>query len=1114
MPDGEFSHLDVWTPAEVNKWVCNLCQDNKPHDRRAVQKHERTWSHQDAVKYHSRRQQHHRNGSMVPEAQSNSIIELRCLLDDMASTPNFEPGDSADNIDNYSVTKAMIVQGLRDFLDEDDLSDDQGAEISEDEEVFTGQTWHDDDNQAGDASIGTGSDRKCSRNQIVNEEWFPWPDKIVRSSINLPTVVDPVVFYQTCTLDILMHLPRSVFSERQIDILLWLLRVNNVVDVPSVKSVKLIKDTIQRLCGIHSIPYEGALGHRYYVNSLPDIIRQLCLKKMMNPRVRPLLHFYPEDTGVELNEARQAKCWLEELDPELLTPVVRLHNQDFFVFEPALLSSGQACIPFRWFIRGGKMYTKAWSLRPVTRELDCGWVVEYFHSFEVSEDNLLVSFRNWDSSKATSGLPRAYSIYGVERELNGKLQPWTLTNPSEGNQWRVRASDQLESVRFVVSRQVEITMLVKFRESWKQGIWAWDCVHEEYVLVIPSILALLGDNPMQMKGHDASVESNPARAAAAQPEDTDHSVGEIGEPRHKDETIAELKSMFIHASTVGNQTQIKQRKTSMGIKDTFLDSFLNRLAESYCKIRGGNKAKQEVLDRVKETLPENVISPVWRIKGIDPHTDTPVEILHTVLLGFVKYLWCDVVSVRIGKDKLKRELLETRLSSVDVSGLGLSHLAGHTLVQYAGSLVGRDFRAIAQVAPFVLHDLVPTECYDTWVALSNLIPLIWQPEIENSMEHLCNLTTSINNFLACTARWTPRWFNKPKFYVLLHVVDHIRRFGPAALFATEAFESFNAVIRAKTSNPSSDKPPDAINIKVVGKGPLSLVQRPNIITDYLGLDTHADTKKYGKVQFYMSSNFEKYNTKGHNFRTCKSMVLFNGDVCKIGDWVLVVDGTAEQSPIVACIREIIQRQGSDADNLLCPDAILLERGSVGEPAASYSMPAVRAHGGFLLYPVEHQCRVHKCMSLASDVEFVYEERAKTSKAKAVIHHIGDPHDLVLNTARMRDTKHMQGLRVPIQPQDMNLAILEGAAREIRTRNDTTGGASTTSIIAAAHGPHAKGRQVNRSLQQHRPSLLQYRLPPNILITTTKLKLYLEAILAAVPTTTKHPYYDNKTEIIP
>lgn len=30
-----------------------------------------------------------------------------------------------------------------------------------------------------------------------------------------------------------------------------------------------------------------------------------------------------------------------------------------------------------------------------------------------------------------------------------------------------------------------------------EGIWAWDCKLKEMVLVIPSVLALLGDNPMQ-----------------------------------------------------------------------------------------------------------------------------------------------------------------------------------------------------------------------------------------------------------------------------------------------------------------------------------------------------------------------------------------------------------------------------------------------------------------------------------------------------------------------------------------------------------------------------------------------------------------------------------------
>jgi hypothetical protein len=123
------------------------------------------------------------------------------------------------------------------------------------------------------------------------------------------------------------------------------------------------------------------------------------------------------------------------------------------------------------------------------------------------------------------------------------------------------------------------------------------------------------------------------------------------------------------------------------------------------------------------------------LQGLDPHSDTPVEILHTVLLGFIKYFWRDVVQNQLKSGSIKKALLETRLSSFDVSGLGINKLSGHTLVHYAGSLTGRDFRAIAQVAPFVLYDLVPEACYTTWIALSNLIPLIWQPTINNIDDH-------------------------------------------------------------------------------------------------------------------------------------------------------------------------------------------------------------------------------------------------------------------------------------------------------------------------------------------------------------------------------------------
>lgn len=55
-------------------------------------------------------------------------------------------------------------------------------------------------------------------------------------------------------------------------------------------------------------------------------------------------------------------------------------------------------------------------------------------------------------------------------------------------------------------------------------------------------------------------------------------------------------------------------------------------------------------------------------------------------------------------------------------------------------------------------------------------------------------------------RWTPRWFNKPKFHIIRHLPDHIRRFGPAILFATENFESFNAVIRTHSIHSNRQAP--------------------------------------------------------------------------------------------------------------------------------------------------------------------------------------------------------------------------------------------------------------------------------------------------------------------
>ncbi|KAJ7900646.1 hypothetical protein B0H14DRAFT_3080370 [Mycena olivaceomarginata] len=183
-----------------------------------------------------------------------------------------------------------------------------------------------------------------------------------------------------------------------------------------------------------------------------------------------------------------------------------------------------------------------------------------------------------------------------------------------------------------------------------------------------------------------------------------------------------------------------------------------------------------------------IFSPSLRLNDFDQNSDSPVEILHVILLGFVKYFWRDAVSP---KSEAGKEILKARINSFDTTPLRLAAPRGNTLVQYAGSLTGRDFRLVVQIAPAVLYGMIPDEAYEAWLALCRLTSLAYQPEIVDLPDYLTRLEHAVDDFLAATALWTTQWFNKPKVHTVIHILFHIRRFGPAILCTTETFESFN-----------------------------------------------------------------------------------------------------------------------------------------------------------------------------------------------------------------------------------------------------------------------------------------------------------------------------------
>lgn len=123
----------------------------------------------------------------------------------------------------------------------------------------------------------------------------------------------------------------------------------------------------------------------------------------------------------------------------------------------------------------------------------------------------------------------------------------------------------------------------------------------------------------------------------------------------------------------------------------------------------------------------------------DVHKDTPVEILHTVLLGAVKYYW-RFTCKHLGKEDFK--LFKVRFESLSVEGLdmGTSRIPEY-VCRYPGSLIGTHFRFVVQLAPFALRGLIPPELFRVWLVLGRLTVLMWYkriPDIDKyCVRHFC-----------------------------------------------------------------------------------------------------------------------------------------------------------------------------------------------------------------------------------------------------------------------------------------------------------------------------------------------------------------------------------------
>ncbi|KAL1740323.1 hypothetical protein HDZ31DRAFT_76965 [Schizophyllum fasciatum] len=944
--------------------------------------------------------------------------------------------------------------------------------------------------------LNIGSQQAARRREVVRDgPWYPWPNGL------------------TCTLDIASNLRRTAYSDSDMELMLWLLQMNGVADVPSVHQMKADQQFMDTVCGIETKSFTGSFGHTYYM--IPP--REHIKLDFADPKIRDVLQIYPEDAGCKLHECCQADRWLKEMDPHLLTPMVRRPGKkDFYIFEPAVLSDDTLCIPTRWFRKSdGRVWGRAFTM---TLWQNDGWVVEEWNEREISEDELMVCGEDVAQGIGPYGLPKGTRIYAwAHPSINPRrtqakghrcvaYPAWAYCDDTSGNRskkWNEHNSYLMvaaglprefahkeENVHFLCTSNAAppLEMLEgvvqEFEDDQRDGIWAYDCKYGELVLVIPSVLALLGDNPMQSefachaglrakffcricdaKGKDVGDDDGDGRqeAGSARRESANVMVERVkrfmtvGKPRTPQETRSTLRSTLKNVLTMEPQKANNDLRTRTGIKDNFLHFFLTKALKRSQSL--APSAAAAVTEEVFKKAPSEPFSPVWRLQDIDPHAHTPVEILHVVLLGFLKYFWRDAIS-RLSDEQ--KEVVKHRLSTMNVRGLdpGITALRGHTLVQYCGSLVGRDFRIVNQTAIFSLYDMLPRVILDAWAALSSLVPLLWQPGTDNKDVYLERVEEAIARFIRLTMKWSPRWANKPKFHLLLHIPEHIRRFGPPIVFATEVFESYNAIIRAWSVNsnglaPSRDIARAAASARRVahivrggffqldlkdrgrqwmtaGKAVEQLASISSVVTRRMGL-VCAAPPLIGSCRFDPESSIEAWRdtmaaTKSlvpadvlpHRVRACRDVVIANWDTAVCGDFAVLDIASslgARHRPYLVKVLEIIAQESAGTGVVpgrrVQASHILVQLCITGGEVLPYGMPRIiiQDHCALVapsalacLVNAQHNCAGNHCD--LGNTRPVYLERERTTITLPAWRHFNEA-DLVLNTAKMRDALFIQ-----------------------------------------------------------------------------------------------------------
>ncbi|KAJ6632423.1 hypothetical protein B0H10DRAFT_1938045 [Mycena sp. CBHHK59/15] len=523
---------------------------------------------------------------------------------------------------------------------------------------------------------------------------------------------------------------------------------------------------------------------------------------MANPFTREGMVFYPEDAGNKRGEVWHGDKMLRDLPDHLLSPTIQHKGVIYYVNELVKRYGNHWFLPKRWLMRSvgtGKVmlasgYHVTDSQDGLIVDAETLDVVEV-SSFEVNFVQILaetsgifplthVSGSHWfgyvaDLSISAQSIDFAEEMPHPLQDVAGSRPVYSIplaifiddVSGYKSKQWNKHFSCYMSNGALP---QTKLENEFHVRTSFKDPVVAWDCEAKEEVLLQPYGLLFAGDNPMQAELCScAGLNSNffcctchvGGTREWKQSNEGFAETLKAGSMRDPADTAGETFQQILTALEPNVATTLTDTVQLSGIKDTLAQPIIDAPVKMGQDLRKANPDGSSYSpDEVQTILTEELKK--HQQKGIDMHKDTPTEILHTILLGVVKYYWGQTIwLLEKGKDFA---LFQTRLNSILEDGLNIPKIQADYMCQYKGGLIGKHFKTLSQ-----------------------------HTEIEDVPSYTTELETCIDDFINITCKCSPSiLISKPKFHFLLRLPFFIRCFGPAMLFSMERYEAYNAVFRA------------------------------------------------------------------------------------------------------------------------------------------------------------------------------------------------------------------------------------------------------------------------------------------------------------------------------